>query len=131
MFGVEPGKLDVRPAFDAGVLGGFDHGEIGVVQLGVFSDDADADRVFFRSAPVYHRLPLAEVGLRRIDAELAAHDVGKPLALEHEGRLVEVGQREVLDHAVSLDVAEQGYLAEYPFIEGAVAAQDDDVGADA
>ena len=74
---------------------------------------------------------LAEVGLRLIDAELAAHDVGKPLALEHEGRLVEVGQREVLDHAVSLDVAEQGYLAEYPFIEGAVAAQDDDVGADA
>ena len=104
------------------------------MQLGIFADDADADRALIRSALpalVYHRPPLVEVGLRRIDAELAAHDVGKPLALEHKGCLVEVGQREVFDHTVSLDVAEQGYLAEYPLVEGAVAAQDDDVGADA
>ena len=41
--GVDPGEFELAVASHGGVLEGFDDGEVGVVQFGVFADEDDVD----------------------------------------------------------------------------------------
>ena len=53
-FGVDPFGLDAGAVGHAAVGQAFDDGFVGVFQLGVLADDADADLVFGVGQPVHH-----------------------------------------------------------------------------
>ena len=63
----------------------------------------------------------------RVQPQLPADDPREVRLLQHQGRLVQAGHREVLDDAVLFDVAEQGDLPEDGFLQRLVAPEHDDV----
>jgi len=81
---------------------------------------------------LHHLPPLPQIGLGGRKAQFAADDLGEAVLLQHQGYLVQDGDRHVFHDAVGLDVAEIGDFAEYgSVLDGFVAPKDDDVGIDA
>ena len=74
--------------------------------------------------------PLAEVGLRRVDAELAADELVEPLLLQRERHEVDVGDVGVRDHGVDVDVGEERDLVADVALQRLGRAADEDVGVD-
>ena len=109
-----------------------DHGEIGVVQLRIFADERDGYALRAAVDAADHFLPLAEIGLRLAETELAADGIAHVRFFQHERGLVEHGDRHVLDNAVVIHVAEVCDLAEDILVlDRLVAAQHDDIRRDA
>ena len=64
--------------------------------------------------------------------QLPADHGGQPPFLQIQGRLIENGQRQILDDAVQLYIAEAGHLVENAAVaDRLIAAQHDDIGGDA
>ena len=124
---VDPADIHLRAALVSAVVQRLGDGEIRVVKLHIFADKADGDLTAGVTDAVDQRFPLLEIWGLVLQPKLAAHNGGKPVRLEHERRFVEIGQGQVLDDAVGLDVAEHGDLSEDAVLQRLVAAQDDDV----
>ncbi len=108
--------LDLHPAIvgHSAVGDGFIDRFVGVVQLDVFADNADADAMARRQELADDFLPMRHVGRRRVQMEQPADQVIDPLALEHQRQFVN-GVLDVgfLDHRLVRDVAEDGdFLAQ-------------------
>ena len=130
--GVHPVELHLRAQFIAGVVQRLHHGEIGVVQLHILAHQRHAHALRAAVDALHQRLPRGEVRRGHIQLKIAAHRLCQPLALEHQRRGVEAGQRDVLDHAPALHIAEAGDLVEHAALrDGLVAAQDNDIRRDA
>ena len=107
---------------------GLCHRKIGVVELDVFSYQADADGAGAGLDALHHLLPIPQVRLGHIDVQFPADDGGKACLFQIQGRFVQDGQGQVLDNAVGLHIAEIGDFPEDAFVgDGLVTAQDDDV----
>ena len=74
--------------------------------------------------------PLGEVGLGRVDAELAADELVEPLLLQVERHEVDVGHVGVRDHRVDVDVGEERDLLADVALQRLGRAADEDVGVD-
>ena len=110
---------------------GLGHREIGVVELDVFAHKADLHVSPQGLDPLHQGSPFAQVRGVGLDAQLPADHRGEAGALQHQGRLVEDRQGPVFDDTVGLDVTEEADLPEDALLQGLVAAQDDDIRADA
>ena len=128
---VDPADVHLCAAGIARVAQRFRHGEIGVVQLHIFSHQADGDLPIQMADPLHHGLPLPQLRRPGPKPQLPADDQGKILFLQHQRRLVEDGQGSVFDDAVGLYVAEHGDLPENRGLQRLVAAQHDNVRRDA
>ena len=124
---VNPLNVHTRAIDIASVAQRLGNGEIRVVQLHIFAHEADRHAVRAAADALKHGVPLGHVRRGRVDVQLAADDLGKAVLFEHDRRLIQHGNGHVFDHAVGLDVAEQGDLAEDGLLERLIAAQHDDV----
>ena len=126
-FGIDPPDIHPGAQLIAGMMQCLGHREIGVVELHILPDQRDAHLPVGSLDALDHTLPLRQLGSGGVDAQLAADDRGEVGVFKHQRGFVEAGQRAVFDHAVGLDVAEQGDLFEDPFFERTVAAQHDNI----
>ena len=77
------------------------------MQLHVLADERDLDRLVALVDALGQLQPLAELGGRRLDAELAADELVEPLLLQRERHEVDVGDVGIRDHGVDVDVGEE------------------------
>ena len=102
---------------------------VGVLQFDVLAHEPDTDHVGGALLPVEEVLP--RVQLRRgadFKAELLQRDGVHPLALQHEGHLVDGGHVDGLDDGLLRHVAEEGHLTQDLGIELVLRAQDKHIG---
>ena len=131
-FGVNPGDFHPGVQGVSGVAERLRHGQVGVVQLYVFPDQADLYRLVLVADTLHHFLPVLQVRLRGVDMQFPADNPGEVGFLQHEGRFVEDGKGHVLDHTVRFDVAEVGNLGEDGSVgDFLIHPQDNDVRVDA
>ena len=94
LLGLDPLDLDLGAVVEAAVAQGLDHRQVGVGQVDVLADDADAHRRSDVAASMRstRRCPVGEVGLGvgTVEAQDAAHVVVEALVVEHERDLVDV-----------------------------------------
>ncbi len=84
VLGVDPAHADRAAVVEPGVLERLVHREVGVLELHVLADERDLDDVARRSSIRSSQLvPLAEVRLAELEAELLADEPVEPLRLEH------------------------------------------------
>ena len=107
VLGVDPAHVHPAAVVDARVLQRLVHRQVRVVELDVLADERDLDRVLALLDPLGELEPLAEIGGRRVDAELAADELVEALLLERERHEVDVGHVGVRDHRVDVDVGEE------------------------
>lgn len=98
------------------------------MKLDVFADERDTHGIMAGLDAVHHLLPAVQV-TRGFwgERQLPHHDVRESRLFEHQRRLIQHRQGEILDHAVRLDVAEQRDLSQHRAVDGLVAAGDDDI----
>ena len=101
------------------------------MQLNIFADKSYLHRAVSSLDPAYHGFPLGKIRLGAIKAEPAAHDRGQSLVLEQQRRFIQRRCRCVLDDALRLNVAEQGYLAADIVAYRSVRAADENIRLDA
>ena len=124
---VNPLNVHARAVDIAGVAQRLGDGQIRIVQLHVFAHEADRHAVRAVADALEHGVPLGHIRRGRVDVQLTADDLGKAVLFEHDRCLIQHGDGHVFDHAVGLDVAEQGDFAEDGLLERLIAAQHDDV----
>ena len=125
---VDPADVDVDLVGKPGVAQRLRDGEIGVVQGDVFPHKADLHTVGAGAVHPFHQLrPLCQVRVGDLQAQLPADHRGKVGALQHQRGFIKIGQGEVFNHAVGLDVAEQGNLLENRVLQRLVTAEDDEI----
>ena len=124
---VNPLNVHARAVDIAGVAQRLGDGQIRIVQLHVFAHEADRHAVRAAADALEHGIPLGHIRRGRVDVQLTADDLGKAVLFEHDRCLIQHGDGHVFDHAVGLDVAEQGDFAEDGLLERLIAAQHDDV----
>ena len=106
------------------------HGEIGIVQLHVFSHQCDPHCILRVMNGVHEFPPFFQIRLPRFEPQLRADQIGKMLFFQHERHFIQGFQRPVLNHALGADVAEQRNLVEHGLRDLFIAAGNDDVGID-
>ena len=111
----------------AGVAQRLGDGQVRIVQLHIFAHEADRHAARAVADALEHGVPLGHIRRGRVDVQLTADDLGKAVLFEHDRCLIQHGNGHVFDHAVGLDVAEQGDFAEDGLLERLIAAQHDDV----
>ncbi len=100
---------------------------VGVLQLDVFADHADADGITRINDPAQHRAPLGHVLVFRFQVELAANQVIEFFPLQFQRDLVDrVGDIEFLEHPVDRHVTEHGNLLAHLVVERFLAAANED-----
>ena len=83
------------------------------MQTGVFADQTDLDMSGTGLVdPVYHFLPLRQVRFRDGKPQFPADNPGETGFLQHQRCLIKIGQGDVFDDTIGLDIAEEGDLAE-------------------
>ena len=128
-FRVDPLDLNRRALIVARMTECFGYAEISVVQLHILAHQTDLDCSFTRLDTIDHVLPVAQIGLVGFQIQLAAYDIGEVRLLEHQGRFIQHGQGEILDHAVRPYVAEACDLIENSLVgDRLIGTQDDDIG---
>ena len=80
--------------------------------------------------PLHHVFPLRQLRGRGVDAQLPADHRGKVELLQHQRRFIQAGQRDVLNDAVGLYIAEHGDFLKNRRLQRLVAPEDDEVGID-
>ena len=121
----------MRAVHIAGVAQRLCHREIGVVQLYILADKPDGHGLRAIADALQHIVPVAHVDRGRVDAQLTADNRGEIALFQHDGRFIQHGQGDVLNHAVRLDIAEHRNFAENLGFKRLVAAENNDVRVDA
>ena len=98
------------------------------MQLCVFARYGDADMTVTVFDALDHRLPVAEVGSGCVNAKLAADNIVKPFAVQHERSFIKAGKGEVFDHAVRLNIAEKRDFFFYRAVKRLIGACYDYIG---
>ena len=121
---------DAAAGVDARVLERLVDGEVGVVELHVLADERDLDRLAALAEPLDEVVPLAEVGVGRVDPELLADEPVEALLLHRLRHEVDVGDVDRGDHGLGVDVGEERDLVADVLGERLGRAADEDVGMD-
>lgn len=109
----------------------FRNGQIRVVQLYILADERNLDVFIPRFDTLEHFEPFCHIAGLVFNAKLTAHNIGKIIPFKHQRCLVEHWQRDILDNAVRLYVAEQRNLLKNALVNRLIAAQHDDIRIDA
>ena len=105
--GVDPEDLDLGAVVDARVLERLDHGQVGVLELHVLADERDAHVLLRLGRAAHGRLPVAELGRRRLGLEVVEDQVVHALRPEHQRHLVDVVDVARGDHGLDRQAREQ------------------------
>ena len=100
VLGVDQLDLDLDAVVEAAVLERLDHRLVGVGELHVLADQGDPHLALGGVGAAHHRLPLGQVGRRRLHAEVVEHQVVDALGAEDERHLVDVVDVVGGDHRV-------------------------------
>ena len=128
--GVDPADVHLSPQSIARMAQCLCHGEIGVMKLNVFAHQTDGHTSVRMFDPLHHVFPLRQLRGRGVDAQLPADHRGKVGLLQHQRRFIQTGQRDVLNDAVGLYIAEHGDFLENRRLQRLVAPEDNEVGID-
>ena len=131
MLGINPinGHMDIQGI--AGVMQGFCHGKIRIVELHIFADQPDAHLLFPVLDPLHHGCPFRQIRRRCLQPQFPADHLGKMRFLQHQRRFVQAGNGHVFNDAIPLHIAKQRDLFENGFFQRLIAAQHDDIGMNA
>ena len=124
---VDEVDFDVHAVVDAAVLERLDHRLVGVLQLHVLADDRDPHVAGGIVGTPHHRLPVAQVGRGRLQAEVVEDQVIDALGPEDERDLVDVVDVVGGDHSVHRDAGEEGDLLADLAVEAPFGAADQHV----
>ena len=103
------------------------HGQIGIVELDILSNQAHGNGFIPGGDLVKHPFPVGQVDIGGIDVEFPADQGGKMLLLQHHGGLIQGGQGAVFNDAVLFHIAKQGDLLENALFQRLVAPQHDHI----
>ena len=131
LLGIHPTDVDVYIVFNAAVGQRLHHGQIGIVELDVFTHQRDLNGVFAGLGPLHHGRPLGQIRLGYVKVQPAADHFSQSLVLQHQRNLIEDGCVEVGNHRVGLDVAEQGNLIADVLGNGLIGPADNHIGLNA
>ena len=81
--------------------------------------------------PLHHGFPFRKIRLRHIQVQFPADHGREMRFLQHQWRLIQVRQCNILDHTIRPDIAEQSNLVKDGFFQRSVATQYDDIRVDA
>ena len=126
-FRVDPANVHIGAQLIPGVPKRFRHRKIGIVQLHILAHQADGNGFGTAADLFQHGVPAAQIDIRCIQVQLAAHDGREIVFLQHDRRFVQGGQRDVFDHAVRLDIAEHGDLFKNRGFQRFIAPQHNDI----
>ncbi len=101
-----------------------DHRLVGVGELHVLADQGDPHLALGGVGAAHHRLPLGEVGRRRLHPEVVEHEVVDALGAEDQRHLVDVVDVVGRDHRVDREAGEEGDLAADLAVQPALGAAD-------
>ena len=107
VLGVDPANANRAAAVQPGVLERLVHGEVRVLELHVLADERDLDELAPLVDPARQLLPLAELGLARVEPELLADEPVEPFRLQNGGDEIDVGDVRARDHGTGVDVGEE------------------------
>ena len=124
VLGVDQLDLDLDAVVDAAVLERLDHRLVGVCELHVLADQGDLHLALGGVGAAHHRLPLGQVGSRRLDPEMVEDDVVDAFGAEDERHLVDVVDVVGGDHAVGREAGEERDLVADLAVEAAFGAAD-------
>ncbi len=129
--GIDADDVHLAVVGGSGVGEGFVDALVGVLQLDVFADDADAGVVGGVDDALDEVPPAGEIWLRGVEVEELAHDVVEPLFVELQRHFVDAVLH-IADFDDGLDghVAEEGDFVPDVGIEGHLGAAEDDVRGD-
>ena len=97
-FGIDPFDFHLCIQRVSRVPERFRYGQVGVVQLYIFPDQADPDRIVLVPDTLHHRLPFPQVRFRRVDAQFPADHGRNIRLLKHQRRGVQDRHCHVFDH---------------------------------
>ncbi len=81
--------------------------------------------------PIQHAGPVGKVAGRCRNLQFPAHNIIKALVVQHDGHFIQNRHGSVIQNAVRLYIAEQGYLLFHALLQFPVTPADDDIGHDA
>src|SRR4051794_15624918 len=128
---VDPDDLELAAVVHPGVVERLGDRQVGVGELVVLADEADADRRGGRVDPLHQAAPVGLVGRRRLELEVFEDLVVDALGAEVERHLVDRVDVARGDHRLDRQVREQRDLAADVAVELALGAAHDHVGLDA
>ena len=108
--GVHPADIHHRVVGGARMVQRLHHGQIRVVELGVFAHQGDGHMLTCALLPLDHGAPLPQVRLVGDEPQLAAHHLVQSLLGQQQRHLIESLGRGVLDDARRLHIAKEGDL---------------------
>ena len=126
---LDPLNLDIGAMVEPGVLQTLDHRQVGVGQLDVLADQANADRSCGGFNLGDELLPVREVD-RSIESEYVADKVVEALVVQDERQLIDVVGVRCVDHGPLFHIAHRRDLALQVVGQRLFAATHDDVGLD-
>jgi len=103
------------------------HRQIGVMQLHIFSHQANGNLLIPIANPLHQLLPLPQIRLRRIQVKLSAYCVRKVLLFQHQRSLIQIGQCSVFNNTVLADIAKQRNFLKNRFLQRFIAAQNNHI----
>ena len=131
LFGVDFDQLQAGIISDAGMVERFLDRFIGVVELHIFTDQADADTGAGRHNAPEYVLPLAHIRRALLQLQQLANEFVQSFALKDQRELIDgVLHIFFLDDRLEGDVTEEGNLFAQLFCERVLAATDDDMRGD-
>ena len=125
--GIDPADIDAGMAGDTAVLQGFYHGDIGVMQLGVFADQGDSNLILRMFPGIDHGAPVFQIRFGAFQLQTFTGHFGQMFLFHSQGGLVENLHIQILQHMLFGDIAEEGDLAADGRIQRMLAAADNDI----
>ena len=127
-FGIDPLDVHVGTQRIACVAKCLRNRQIRVMQLDIFTHQTNGHAAGTVLDSVQHLVPLPQINLRCINAQLPAYNLGEVAFFQHDRRFVQHRQGNILNHAVRLNIAEHGDFFENGFFQRLITAQNNDVG---
>jgi len=129
--GMDPIDLQLHAVGQGGVLEGFAHAEIGVVQLHILAHERHPYLRLGALNFLHQALPGAPIGLAAgLQAKAFEDVIGHAKVFEHQRHFVEHIGCHQRDDCFTLHIAEQGHLLAQAVLHRLVGAGDDHVGRD-
>ena len=110
---------------------GFRYGQVGIVELDIFSHQADGHTAAAAADIFHHLFPVCQIRLPGFQSQFPAHDGRQIRLFQHQRRFIQHRKGDVFNDAVRLYVAEQADFLENGRLQGFVTAQNNNVGVNA
>ena len=108
--GIHPFDIYSCMTVYAAVLQSFNHTDVCVVKLDIFSNQSNSDFLSRMAQVVDHLCPVFQIWFRAVQMEAFAYDLSQMLLLHCERRLIKILHVKILKNMTCRQIAEQGNL---------------------